>query len=56
MITSLLLLAISNAGQDAVGPLGHLGTLLAHVQLSINQHPQIIFFCTVGETGGDKFF
>jgi len=28
-------------------PLGHLGTLSAHVQLSINQHPQVPFFFTV---------
>jgi len=26
----------SNSGQDAIGPLGHLGTLSAHVQLTIN--------------------
>jgi len=38
--------AISNASQDAVGLLGLLGTLLAHVQLSMEQHPQILFLCT----------
>ncbi|GAB0184399.1 hypothetical protein GRJ2_000905200 [Grus japonensis] len=34
---------ISDTSQDAVGLLGHLGTLLAHVQLAINQHPQVLF-------------
>ncbi|KAJ7400157.1 KN motif and ankyrin repeat domain 3 [Pitangus sulphuratus] len=34
------------AGQDAIGLLGHLGTLLAHVQLSVDQHPQIPFHLT----------
>ena len=28
---------------DAVGLLGHLGTLLAHVQLAVNQHPWVLF-------------
>ena len=31
---------ISNTGQDGIGPLGHLGTLSAHVQPSIIQHPR----------------
>ncbi|PKU46365.1 integral membrane protein dgcr2 idd [Limosa lapponica baueri] len=31
------------AGQDAVGLLGHLGTLLAHIQVAVDQHPQILF-------------
>jgi len=35
---------IPDTSQDAVGPLGHLGTLLAHVQPAVNQHPQV-FFC-----------
>ena len=30
-----------------MGLLGYLGTLLAHVQPSINQHPQVLFPCTV---------
>ncbi len=38
---------ISNTGQDGIGLLGHLGTLLGHVQLSINQHPQVPFLFTV---------
>ncbi|KAK4814181.1 hypothetical protein QYF61_011904 [Mycteria americana] len=29
--------------EDAVGLLGHLGTLLAHIQLAIDQHPQVLF-------------
>ncbi|KAK4828228.1 hypothetical protein QYF61_024723 [Mycteria americana] len=31
---------ISDTSQDAIGFLGHLGTLLAHIQLSVNQYPQ----------------
>jgi len=38
---------ISDTSQDAVGLLGHLGTLLAHVQSSVNQHPQVHFLYTV---------
>ena len=37
----------SHMAKKAIGPLGHLGTLLAHVQLSINQHPQSPFLFTV---------
>ncbi|KAK4817336.1 hypothetical protein QYF61_010239 [Mycteria americana] len=33
---------ISDTSQDAIGFLGHLGTLLAHMQLAINQHPQVL--------------
>ncbi|KAK4818798.1 hypothetical protein QYF61_019519 [Mycteria americana] len=29
--------------EDAIGFLGHLGTLLAHSQVAINQHPQVLF-------------
>ncbi|KAK4827773.1 hypothetical protein QYF61_021518 [Mycteria americana] len=29
--------------QDAIGLLGHLGTLLAHIQAAVNQHPQVLF-------------
>jgi len=29
--------------QDAVGLLGHLGTLLAHVQPAVDQHPKVLF-------------
>ena len=36
---------ISDTNQDAIGLLGHLSTLLAHVQASINQHSQISFLC-----------
>ncbi|KAK4829473.1 hypothetical protein QYF61_004763 [Mycteria americana] len=34
--------AISDTSQDAVGFLGHLGTLLAHIQAAVNQHPQVL--------------
>ena len=30
---------VSNTNEDAVGLLGHLGTLLAHTQLAVDQHP-----------------
>jgi len=32
--------------QDAIGLLGYLGTLLAHLQLSTDQHPQVHFLHT----------
>ncbi|RMC18216.1 hypothetical protein DUI87_05097 [Hirundo rustica rustica] len=35
--------AIPDPGQDAIGPLGHLGTLLAHVQPAADQYPQVPF-------------
>ena len=35
---------ISDTGQDAVGCLGHLGTLLAPIQPAVDQHPQV-FLC-----------
>ncbi|CAN0300535.1 unnamed protein product [Bubo scandiacus] len=34
---------ISDTSQDAIGLLGHLGTLLAHIQLAVDQHPQVLF-------------
>ncbi|KAK4815525.1 hypothetical protein QYF61_003217 [Mycteria americana] len=34
---------ISNTSQDAIGLLGHLGTLPAHIQLIVDQHPQLLF-------------
>ncbi|GAB0186435.1 hypothetical protein GRJ2_001108800 [Grus japonensis] len=34
---------IADTSQDAVGLLGHLGTLLAHIQLAVNQHLQVLF-------------
>ncbi|GAB0199151.1 hypothetical protein GRJ2_002380500 [Grus japonensis] len=34
---------IPDTSQDAVGCLGHLGTLLAHVQSAVNQHSQVLF-------------
>ncbi|KAK4825284.1 LOW QUALITY PROTEIN: hypothetical protein QYF61_026129 [Mycteria americana] len=34
---------ISDTSQDAIGFLGHLGTLLAHIQATANQHPQVPF-------------
>ncbi|KAK4823850.1 hypothetical protein QYF61_007498 [Mycteria americana] len=32
--------AVFDTSQDAVGLLGHLGTLLAHIQAAVDQHPQ----------------
>ncbi|KAK4817813.1 hypothetical protein QYF61_027864 [Mycteria americana] len=34
--------AISDTSQDAIGFLGHLGTLLAHIQAAVNHHPQVL--------------
>ncbi|KAK4823962.1 hypothetical protein QYF61_008348 [Mycteria americana] len=34
---------VSDTSQDAIGFLGHLGTLLAHIQPAVNQHPQVLF-------------
>ncbi|KAK4826066.1 hypothetical protein QYF61_005025 [Mycteria americana] len=34
---------IPDTSQNAIGLLGHLGTLLAHIQAAVNQHPQV--FC-----------
>jgi len=34
---------VPDTSQDAIGLLGHLGTLLAHVQLAVDQHPQVLF-------------
>jgi len=34
---------IPETSQDAVVLLGHLGTLLAHVQLAVDQHPKVLF-------------
>ncbi|KAK4819036.1 hypothetical protein QYF61_024401 [Mycteria americana] len=33
---------ISDTSQDAIGFLGHLGTLLAHIQAAVNHHPQVL--------------
>jgi len=33
---------VPDTSQDAVGLLGHLGTLLAHVQLVVDQHPKVL--------------
>ncbi|KAK4810753.1 hypothetical protein QYF61_007727 [Mycteria americana] len=35
--------AILDTSQDAIGFLGHLGTLLAQIQPAVNQHPQVLF-------------
>ncbi|KAK4826531.1 hypothetical protein QYF61_010028 [Mycteria americana] len=35
--------AIPDTSQDAIGLLGHLGTLLAHIQAVIYQYPQVLF-------------
>ncbi|KAK4833084.1 hypothetical protein QYF61_027750 [Mycteria americana] len=34
---------IPDTSQDAIGLPGHLGTLLAHIQPAVNQHPQVLF-------------
>ncbi|KAK4817018.1 hypothetical protein QYF61_025938 [Mycteria americana] len=34
---------ISDTSQDAIGLLSHLGTLLAHMQPAVDQHPQVLF-------------
>ncbi|KAK4814156.1 hypothetical protein QYF61_009974 [Mycteria americana] len=34
--------AIFDTSQDAIGFLGHLGTLLAHIQAAVNQHSQVL--------------
>ncbi|KAK4832110.1 hypothetical protein QYF61_020737 [Mycteria americana] len=34
--------AISDTSQDAIGFLGRLGTLLAHIQAAVNQHSQVL--------------
>ncbi|KAK4817687.1 hypothetical protein QYF61_025779 [Mycteria americana] len=34
---------ISDTSQDAIGFLGHLGTLLAHIQAAVNQYAQVLF-------------
>ncbi|KAK4813970.1 hypothetical protein QYF61_003704 [Mycteria americana] len=33
---------IFDTSQDAIGFLGHLGTLLAHIQVAVNKHPQVL--------------
>ncbi|KAK4831163.1 hypothetical protein QYF61_015633 [Mycteria americana] len=35
--------AIFDTSQDAIGLLGRLGTLLAHIQAAVNKHPQVLF-------------
>ncbi|KAK4832542.1 hypothetical protein QYF61_023874 [Mycteria americana] len=37
---------IPDTSQDAIGFLGHLGTLLAHVHPGVDQHPQVLFHQT----------
>ncbi|KAK4823336.1 hypothetical protein QYF61_001613 [Mycteria americana] len=34
---------VSDTSQEAIGFLGHLGTLLAHIQPALDQHPQVPF-------------
>ncbi|KAJ7413562.1 hypothetical protein BTVI_42994 [Pitangus sulphuratus] len=43
MITALILLATLLLICQDTGPLGHLGTLLAHGQPVVDQHPQVLF-------------
>ena len=38
---------IFDTSQDAIGILGYLGTLLAHIQPSIDQHPRVRFLLVV---------
>jgi len=45
---------ITDTTQDANGILGHLGTLLVHVQPSINQHPHVHFLYTAFQTLSTK--
>lgn len=35
---------LSDSSEDAISHLGHVGALLAHVQLSIDRHPQVLFY------------
>ncbi|PKU42971.1 rna-directed dna polymerase from mobile element jockey-like [Limosa lapponica baueri] len=37
------ILACIRNSQDAIGLLGHLGTLMAHIQLAVYQYPQVLF-------------
>ena len=37
--------AVSYTNQDAIGHLGHLGALLARVQLAVEHQSQILFLC-----------
>ena len=34
---------VPHISQDAIGLLGHLGTLLAHIQLTVHQYPKVPF-------------
>jgi len=34
---------VPDTSWDAIGLLGHLGTLLAHVHLTVDQHPKTLF-------------
>ncbi|KAK4809957.1 hypothetical protein QYF61_002914 [Mycteria americana] len=36
--------AISDTSQAAIGLLGYMGTLLAYIQIAVNQHPQVLFY------------
>ncbi|KAK4816500.1 hypothetical protein QYF61_017461 [Mycteria americana] len=42
LLATLFLLQARVPNQDAIGFLGHLGTLLAHIQLAVNQHSQVL--------------
>jgi len=41
------MITISDTCQKAIGLLGYMGTLLAHVQPHVDQHHQVHFFYTV---------
>lgn len=36
----------ASTSQDAISFLGHLGTLLTHIQLTVNQHSQVLLQVT----------
>ncbi|KAK4823266.1 hypothetical protein QYF61_000233 [Mycteria americana] len=46
--------AIPDASQDAVGLLGHLGTLPGHTQQAVNQHSQVLFCQAAFQPGFPK--
>ncbi|TRZ11806.1 hypothetical protein HGM15179_015300 [Zosterops borbonicus] len=41
---------VSDTSQEAIGLLGYLGTLLAHVQLAVDQHPQVLLCQAISQT------
>lgn len=47
---------VSDTDQDAICHLGHVDTLLAHIQLSIDQHSHVLCLCAEGITLSEKNF